>query len=82
MVVCGSGHCQFGLGTPDRVRRRLEGVRDRIVLMSESGDVKLTAAEKAMKRNISIRHRDLEFIRRPLADYLHVVQAKPNEEEK
>lgn len=79
VVVCGVGHCQFGLGTPDRVRRRIDGTRDRIVLMSESGDLELTAAEQAMKRDIDIRHRDFEFIRRPLADYLHAMQPKPEE---
>jgi uncharacterized iron-regulated protein len=79
VVVCGAGHCQFGLGTPDRVRRRIEGMRERIVLMSESGDLKLTEAERAMKRDIEIRHRDFEFIRRPLADYLHAMQPKPEE---
>jgi uncharacterized iron-regulated protein len=79
IVICGTGHCQFGLGTPDRVRRRLKGTHDRIVLMSESGDLELTKAEKAMKRDIVIRHRDLKFIRRPLADYLHAMEPKPEE---
>ena len=77
VVICGAGHCQFGLGTPDRVRRRLPGTRDRIVLMSESGDLELTDAEKAMMRDIEIKHRDMEFIRRPVADYLHAMEIKP-----
>lgn len=81
VVVCGAGHCQFGLGTPDRVRRRWPDVRDRIVLMSESGDLELTDEEKAMRRDIEIKHRDVDFINRPLADYLHAKEPAPEEEE-
>ncbi len=81
VVICGAGHCQFGLGMPDRVRRRLPEARDRIVLMSESGDLELTDEEKAMSRDIEIKHRDLEFIERPVADYLHATEPKPEEEE-
>lgn len=77
VVVCGAGHCQFGLGTPDRVRRRLPDARDRIVLMSESGDLELTDEERAMMREMEVRHRDVEFIRRPIADYLHAKEPKP-----
>ena len=80
VVICGAGHCQFGLGTPDRVRRRLPEARDRIVLMSESGDLELTDEEKAMSRDIQISHRDMEFIRRPVADYLHATEPKLEEE--
>ena len=81
VVICGAGHCQFGLGTPDRVRRRLPEACDRIVLMSESGDLELTDEEKAMSRDIEIHHRDLEFIKRPVADYLHAKEPKPEDEE-
>ncbi|MEM7145126.1 MAG: ChaN family lipoprotein [Verrucomicrobiota bacterium] len=78
VVVCGAGHCQYGLGTPDRVARRLgEGeAQMRIVLMSESGDLELTDEERAMMREMEISHRDLEFIDRPVADYLHAVEPK------
>jgi uncharacterized iron-regulated protein len=72
MVICGSGHVNFGLGTPDRVRRRVPTVEDRIVMMTESGELKLTPKEQEMKRDISISHGDLRKIGRPLADYLQV----------
>ncbi len=80
VVICGAGHVQFGLGTPDRVRRRLPEASQRIVLMSESGDLELTEAEEAMRREIEIAHGDLEFIERPLADYLHVKAQAPEKE--
>ena len=76
VVIRGAGHCQFGLGTPDRVKRRLPDAESRIVLMSESGDLELTEEEEKMRRDLEITHRQLEFIERPVADYLHVVEPK------
>jgi uncharacterized iron-regulated protein len=81
VVICGAGHCQFGLGTPDRVGRRLgEESQLRIVLMSESGDLELTEEEEKMMRELEISHQDLEFIDRPVADYLHAVEPKAEDE--
>jgi uncharacterized iron-regulated protein len=71
IVLCGAGHMAYGLGTPERVRRRMPGVKDRIVLFSESGDLELSAEEKAAAREISITHEQLRAIDRPIADYLH-----------
>ncbi len=76
-AVTGSGHVQFGLGTPDRVRLRKPGLRERILLMTESGDLELTPEEEAMRRAVEISHQDLHFIRRPAADYLYVKEQKP-----
>lgn len=76
IVLCGAGHVSYGLGTADRVRRRLGDVKDRIVLFSESGDVELSAEEKAMARSIHITHDQLRSLNRPLADYLHVISRK------
>ncbi len=76
VVLCGSGHVAYGLGTAARVRRRLPGVKDRIVLLSESGDVKLSPEEKAMAREINITHDQLRQVNRPIADYLHVTDLK------
>lgn len=73
VVLCGSGHVNYGLATADRVRRRMPGVIDRIVLMSESGDVRLSPEEKAASRSIEITHEQLRQINRPIADYLHVL---------
>jgi len=72
VVLCGAGHVSYGLGTVARVRRRMPGVKDRIVLFSASGDVQLTPAERAMARGITITHEQLRAVDRPIADYLHV----------
>jgi len=77
MAVTGSGHIQFGLGTPDRVSRRVPDLEPRIVLLSESGDLVLTPMEEAMRRAIRIHHRDLRFLGRPAGDYLHVREQAP-----
>tara|TARA_R110002096_G_scaffold147671_27_gene307892 strand:+ start:1093 stop:2046 length:954 start_codon:yes stop_codon:yes gene_type:complete len=76
VVVAGSGHIQFGLGTPDRVRSRLPEARERIILMTESGDLELTPQEEAMRRAVTITHQDLHFIRRPAGDYLYAKERK------
>lgn len=73
VVAIGSGHIRYGLGTPDRVRRRLPGIVDRIILATESGQLKLSAAEKAAARDITITHADLRALGRPPGDYLRVL---------
>lgn len=73
VVVVGSGHIRYGLGTPDRVRRRLPGLVDRIILSTESGQLKLSDSEKAAARDIEITHTDLRAIGRPPGDYLRVL---------
>jgi len=78
LVVTGAAHIQFGLGTPERVRIRMPDVRDRILLMSESGDEQLTTEEESMRRAITILHQDLRFISRPAGDYLYVKEIKPD----
>ena len=80
VVLCGAGHVSNGLGTPSRVRRRMPDVIDRIVVFSESGDVELSPAEKAMSREITITHEQLRAIDKPIADYLHAVDLKPEAE--
>lgn len=74
VVLCGAGHVSHRLGVPARVRRRIPGVRDRIIVLSESGDVELTEREKAMSRDITITHEQLRELDRPIADYLHAVR--------
>jgi uncharacterized iron-regulated protein len=71
VVLCGSGHIAYGLGTPDRVRRRLPQLKDRVILLSESGDVVLSPQELKAARPITITHQQLRQINRPIADYLH-----------
>ncbi len=76
VVVCGAGHVAYGLGTAARVRRRLPEVKDRIVLLSASGDVVLSPQEKAAARPVVVNHEQLREIDRPIADYLHQTSPK------
>ena len=76
VVLCGAGHVAYALGTPARLRRRLPDAKDRILLLSESGDLVLTAEERAMARPITITHDQLRQIDRPIADYVHVTSLK------
>jgi uncharacterized iron-regulated protein len=73
VVIAGTGHLRYGLGTPDRVRRRLPGVVDRIVLSTESGQLKLSDSDRAAMREITITHADLRALGRPPGDYLRVL---------
>ena len=80
LVLCGAGHVAYGQGVPTRVRRRLPGVRDRIVLLSESGEVRLSPQELAQARPIEITHEQVREIKQPVADYLCVkpLASKPS----
>jgi len=80
VVLCGSGHVSYGLGTVSRVARRLPEAKYRVVLPSESGDLVLTESQKAASRPITITHEQLREINRPIADYLHVIGIKSAEE--
>jgi uncharacterized iron-regulated protein len=77
VVLCGAGHVSYGLGTAQRVRRRLPGVRDRIVIFSESGDVKLSPEEQKAARDVEITHEQLRAIDRPIGDYLYATGLAP-----
>ncbi|NQT89566.1 ChaN family lipoprotein [bacterium] len=72
IVVCGAVHVGYGLGTAQRVRRRMPDLDDRIVVMSGSGDVVLSPAMAKMARDITITHSQLRFVPTRIADYLHV----------
>lgn len=77
IVICGRGHCEFGLGMPDRVARRIPGVAQRIVLFSQSGDLQLSEAERQQAREIEVPHEFLRDLGRSGADFLHVIEAAP-----
>lgn len=77
VVILGAGHCQQGMGTPFRVRRRIPGITDRIIVMSQSGDVELSEAEKKLASDVEITHSQLGHLQAPLADYLHIVRLRP-----
>ncbi|MFM8336468.1 MAG: ChaN family lipoprotein [Opitutaceae bacterium] len=76
-VVVGAGHVRYGLGTAERVRRRLPEVTERIVLITESGELVLSAAEKAASREVTISHADLRALGRPPGDYVRVLPKVP-----
>lgn len=73
VVICGRGHCEYGLGMPDRVARRLPGIAQRIVLFSESGDLHLTEEERKQARETNVPHQFLRDLGRLPADYVHVI---------
>ena len=77
VVLCGAVHAAHGMGIPSRVRRRMPHLNDRIIVLSESGDLELSAREKAMARAVTITHEDLRALNRPLADYLRVTTLRP-----
>ena len=72
-VVLGAGHIRFGLGTAARVRRREPSLVERLVLITESGQLQLTGEEKAASREVKISHTDLSSLERPPGDYLRVL---------
>ena len=76
IVLCGTGHITYGLGTPARVRRRMPQIKDRIVLLSESGDLVLSPSELSAARAITVTHEQLRQIDRPIGDYLWVTSLK------
>ncbi len=77
VVICGSGHVNYGLGTAQRVRRRKPDINERIVIMAGSGDVKLSPKMRAMTRDIEITHAQLRHTPGRIGDYLHVASLVP-----
>jgi len=80
IVIAGSGHLNYGFGIPESVQRRV-GLSSRIVLPTESGELVLSEEEKRQAVPVETTHEDLRFIRLPIADYLHVLPPKPDENE-
>ena len=77
VVICGSGHVAYGLGTPQRLRRRLGDSNDRIIVLAECGDLRLSDADKAAARPVEISHQQWREAARPVADYLEIACPKP-----
>lgn len=73
IVICGSGHVNYGLGTAQRVRRRLPDRSDRIVILSNSGEVKLSAAVQEALKKAGPRPQPRVQTTTRIGDYLHVV---------
>lgn len=72
-VVLGAGHMRYGLGTAARVRRREPAIVERLVVISESGQLQLSAAEAAAVDKVTISHADMRRLERPPADYLRLL---------
>jgi uncharacterized iron-regulated protein len=72
VVICGAGHVNYGLGTPERLHRRMPNLPMRIVVLSDSGELK---ADPGQPRGpeVHIKRDDLWSLGHPVADYLHVV---------
>jgi len=73
VVLCGRGHCEYGLGMPDRVAWRRSGWRQRVVLFSQSGDLRLTEEERRQAREVEMPHQFLRDLGRLPSDFMHVV---------
>ncbi len=79
VVIAGSGHINYGFGIPERTERLMNDAATRIVLPTESGELVLSEEEKRQSAPIEIKHSDLKFINRPIADYLIVRPLKEPE---
>ena len=80
VVLCGAAHVSFGQGTASRVRRRLPEAKDRIVLLSASGDVVISERMQAVSRPTVVTHEQLREIDRPIGDYLNITSLKKADE--
>lgn len=80
LVIAGSGHLNYGFGIPARVQRLMK-VPFRILLPSESGELVLSEQQKRQSLPVEITHEELSFIRRPIADYLHVIPLVKEEQQ-
>lgn len=76
VVICGTGHVAYGHGIPSRLRRRLTDATDRIVVLSQSGDVEISETERAATRDVQITHEQLRKVERPIGDYLYVTAGR------
>lgn len=74
VVIGGAAHFAYGLGVPSRTGRRIPGLSSRIIILSESGDIRLGERERMMARDTGITHERLGFLHRPIADYIHVTE--------
>lgn len=77
VMLLGAGHCTYGYGTVSRLKARLPDADDRIVLMSESGDLVIPPELEKYAREVEVNHAQLrETVRRPPGDYLSVIEMK------
>ncbi|WP_020494103.1 ChaN family lipoprotein [Verrucomicrobium sp. 3C] len=72
LVVCGAGHLRFGLGLPEHVNWRLPIPR-RILLLAPPPETRRKSdlfVAGSPGHSLSLPHSALEFVDRPLADYV------------
>lgn len=74
VIIGGAAHFAYGLGVPSRTGRRIPDLSSRIIIISESGDLRLGVRERMMARDTDITHERLGFLLRPIADYIHVTE--------
>ncbi len=80
VVIAGAGHVNYGLGIPERVLRTHK-LPYRIVIPTECGELRLSEEEKRQSLPLDmVTHMDLRFLRAPIADYLHVIPRKEENE--
>jgi len=79
VIVAGAGHVNYGFGIPDPLSR-IKKEPFRIILITESGELVLSEAEKRQSVPVEITHQDLRFIRAPIADYLLLTPLKPSQQ--
>ena len=65
VIILGSGHCNYGFGTVQRLKRRMPKLKETVIVMSESGDLYKGTMKK--KQKIS-RYK----VNRPIADFINV----------
>ncbi|VVM05163.1 hypothetical protein MAMC_00434 [Methylacidimicrobium cyclopophantes] len=74
LVLCGAGHLRFGLGLPEHVAIR-SPLPHRILLLvapSQTPRIRAPSSIRNPQQPLPIPHAALEFIGRPLADYLWI----------
>ncbi len=75
IVLAGSGHMMYGYGIPVRVAAAT-GLPYRIVVSTESGDVKFEEEWKKYIEPADLTHEDFNFIKRPIADFIFLVPVR------
>lgn len=68
LVICGSGHVNYGMGTARRVADRMPQLRSRIIVMSASGDIHAAGSVPQM-RPFNESRTEMPV---PIADYVYV----------
>ncbi|TAL39388.1 MAG: hypothetical protein EPN93_01730 [Spirochaetes bacterium] len=82
VVIAGAAHVAYGLGIPGRVKSALPDVTERILVLSQSGELELGESERKIFREIDFDHAGMRFLSLPVADYLMVTRFNRKDEDK